>query len=56
MTKIKTTKEYQKEFDRWQKKYGCTLGGANGYCDGKNARRCPSAISTGKLWICEIPI
>ena len=39
---------FERQCDRWQKRYGCTLGDDGGWCDGHNAKRCPSVIITGQ--------
>lgn len=40
--------KFQKDRERWRKKYGCSLG-KDAWCDGADAKRCPNVLITGDL-------
>lgn len=42
-----TAGKFERDCERWQKKYGCTLGREGSWCDGKKAKRCPNVLVTG---------
>lgn len=49
--------KFDKKMKHWKSKYGCSLGDAGGYCDGKNATRCPKRLNCkGGEKACELAL